>query len=392
MTEKIGLYRDKRNKNRPWVVRWFGETDETGKQKRYTKAFKLKVDAEQFAAEKTAAFGKGGRRDKPRNISLAQFLQNWLKSRNLRPETIKLYRNTTDRLAAYFGPDASLPKITPYLAERFIAEIQPLRGEALSEWTRHRALRHCKTIFESAVTWEHIAQNPFTKIKAPKCLPSDWYYLKPDEYLSLLAVAPSIRWKARYALAYTAGLRFGELFNLTWHDIDFENGEVHIRNRKGTAATPEFYIKDYEQRIVKLPRVTIDILEDLRTYNELTDQTPYVSLDRRQYETATAKWQKYREQRRAWRNQDMVNNVGRELARHVSKAGIKPTASLSIHTLRKCAGKNWAMVNRDPSVTQKLMGHSSIATTMKYYDQVTDEDRARAAAAIDSLMAEAKQN
>jgi len=31
MITKVGLYPDKRNKNRKWVVRWFGEPDETGK-------------------------------------------------------------------------------------------------------------------------------------------------------------------------------------------------------------------------------------------------------------------------------------------------------------------------------------------------------------------------
>ena len=48
MIQKIGLYHDPRKK-RPWVVRWFGEYDPaSGKQRRYSKAFRLKVEAEDF--------------------------------------------------------------------------------------------------------------------------------------------------------------------------------------------------------------------------------------------------------------------------------------------------------------------------------------------------------
>ena len=40
------LYHDPRKKQ-PWIVRWFGECDPaSGKQKRYSKSFRLKRDAE----------------------------------------------------------------------------------------------------------------------------------------------------------------------------------------------------------------------------------------------------------------------------------------------------------------------------------------------------------
>jgi len=45
---KVGLYKDPRKKH-PWVVRWYGEHDPaTGKQRRYSQAFRLKADAEYY--------------------------------------------------------------------------------------------------------------------------------------------------------------------------------------------------------------------------------------------------------------------------------------------------------------------------------------------------------
>ena len=302
---------------------------------------------------------------------------------------MKLYRNTIDRLVNYFGPHTLIGKITPRSAARFIAEMQRLDGKEgeLGDWARHRALRHCRTIFETATVWELIPKDPFKNVKAPKLVVSPWHYLTPAEYKGLLEAAPSLRFKALYALAYTGGLRFGELYSLTWNSIDFEAGEVKIENRPATTALPPFKIKDYEARTIPLPRHTVEILEDLKTYSVATDeQTPYVLLEKRHYETVRAKWQKYHSQGRSWRNQDMSNNTNRELQRHLKHAGIEPDGQFSLHTLRKSCIQNWANNITNPKVTERLAGHADLKTTMQYYCQVTESERAQAALAIDNLL------
>jgi len=302
---------------------------------------------------------------------------------------VKLYRNPIDRLVNYFGPHTLIGKITPRSAARFIAEMQRLDGKEgeLGDWARHRALRHCRTIFETATVWELIPKDPFKNVKAPKLVVSPWHYLTPAEYKGLLEAAPSLRFKALYALAYTGGLRFGELYSLTWNSIDFEAGEVKIENRPATTALPPFKIKDYEARTIPLPRHTVEILEDLKTYSVATDeQTPYVLLEKRHYETVRAKWQKYHSQGRSWRNQDMSNNTNRELQRHLKHAGIEPDGQFSLHTLRKSCIQNWANNITNPKVTERLAGHADLKTTMQYYCQVTESERAQAALAIDNLL------
>jgi integrase len=98
------------------------------------------------------------------------------------------------------------------------------------------------------------------------------------------------------------------------------------------------------------------------------ERIPYVLLDEQQYGTVVAKWQRCQRQRRAWQNQDMVNNVLRDFKRHLKWAGIKPDGSLSIHTLHKSCCQNRA--NHLPiNVVKELMGHSSISTTQKFYSQ-----------------------
>ena len=288
-----------------------------------------------------------------------------------------------------------MSQLTPKLAAKFIAEQKPLddssrknrrknKKEQLSDWSRNKTLRNCKTMFEDAIEWEIIEKNPFRKVKTPKLIVPAWHYLKPAEYRKLLDVALSLRWKATYALAYTAGLRFGELFSLTWKDIDFETGEVIIENRPATAKLPPFFVKDFESRHIPLPKHTLDILTDLQA--KAPEGIPYVLINEQRYQTVLAKWKRIRNNRdRHWCNKDMVNNIPREFKKHLKRAEIEPTGQLSIHTLRKCCGQNWA--NHLPMhVTKELMGHSSIATTQKYYTQVDESQRAKAAAVGDLLV------
>ena len=63
--DKVTIYKDSRaiKKNRPWLVRWWGESDEIGTQKRYCRSFKTKVMAERFQTQKQAEINNGESRD-----------------------------------------------------------------------------------------------------------------------------------------------------------------------------------------------------------------------------------------------------------------------------------------------------------------------------------------
>jgi len=392
MVGKIGIYKDPRNKKRPWVVRWFGEYDPTtGRQRRYSKAFRLKVEAEQFQASKRKEFSEGTvPRDGRPTVTLGSFCSDWLKTRRREysPETVDLYENAIRRLHDYFGKDALLSTINPLAAAKFLSELARLDGRKgeLSNWSRHRALRNCKTMFTDAANWGLIAKNPFAAVKRPKLVIQEWHYLKPDEYQRLLEVAP-LRWRACYALVYCCGLRKGELLSLPWSDIDVDAGEVRIRNRPETGKHPGFRVKDAEARNIPIPQHCLNLLADLKAYNDVTDQTPYVALNERQYNTLLRKCKRFREQKRPFRNQDWQNNTLVQFKRHCMKAGIAVSdETLCLHTLRKTCITNWANEINNPEVVRQLAGHSDIKTTMQYYSQTTKEQRAKAAGAIDNLL------
>lgn len=263
-----------------------------------------------------------------------------------------------------------------------------MREGDISNWTRDKILRNCRAMFRKAVSWGWITNSPFDGVDRPSLALRDWQYLGISEYKAMFDAAPSLRWKAFYALAYTAGLRFGELFNLTWADIDFEECEVRIRNREESEIMPPFTVKtDQAIRTVPLAEHAVDIL--LKLHEEVPEGVPYVLLSKRQHENAVARWHRCSMKADKWDCQRIVNNVPRELDRHVQKAGIRRDEgkTLTVHTLRKCAGKNWADHIPNPKVTQMLMGHASLSTTMEFYNRVSLDDRKKAASAVDALLA-----
>lgn len=386
-TVKITITSDKRNKGKPYIVRWYGDYDfDTGKEKRYQKSFRLKSEAEIFAAQKRVELAEG-EQEKPREIILRRYCREFrsIKKSQVRPGSILVYDNTIRRLLDFFDPNTPLRQITAQAAARFTASQKPYgKNEQLSNYSIHRVVRNCRTMFAVAVEWGYVEINPFKAVTRPKCIGRPWHYLTPDEYLRLLDVVP-LRWQGFYALAYTAGLRLGAILNLTWNDVDLNKGEVRIQNRPATAILPPFFVKDADARTVPIPRHTCNILSSL--YEQRPKGVPYVVLTGREHHTVRDKWQRYRKENRSWANRDMQNNTLTTFKRHIRKAGITPDGTLAIHTLRKSCITNWA---KDPALTPKtvqlLAGHSDLATTMRYYVQVDQEQRTKATAGIDRLL------
>ena len=390
MSKKLSISCDKRNKKKPWVVRWSGDLNfDTGKQRRYAKGFRLKVEAERFAAQKTIEFSQGQTRDKTPDVTLSSFCRDWLKTRRseLRESSKESYRNTIDRLVDFFG-SCNLRDIDPKRAMVFIAEQKGKKikheGEELSDSSREQIKRNCKCLFGTVVEWGLLAKNPFSKIKGKKIVPNRWYRVTAKEYIALLDAAGSLRVKVAYALLYTTGIRSGEAFSLTWSDIDFENGRLIIANREG-ADLPPFHVKDHEARRIPLPKHTIDLLTEWQA--QAAEGVPYILLTKERLEIVKAKWQKLRRAGGEWRNRFMVNNVLRNFKAHYKRAGIKPIGKLTIHTLRKCCGQNWAD-HLPMNVVKELMGHSKVETTLEFYNQVDADHEAKAARVIDEMLKE----
>ena len=73
------------------------------------------------------------------------------------------------------------------------------------------------------------------------------------------------------------------------------------------------------------------------------------------------------------------------------RAGIKPVGKLTIHTLRKSCGQNWADY-LPMNVVKELMGHSKAETTLEFYNQVDKDHDKKAARVVQKLIEKAQKS
>jgi integrase len=402
MVTKVGLYKDRRNKSRPWVVRWFGEYDPAkGKQRHYSKAFAAKREAEAYRTQKQDELNRGANKDQVKDITVREFITRFLESKTLhrRPSTRYSYQLTLTQLVDFVGEKTPLAMISPEVADTFIASRQRIaeNGSGYSSWSRNRHLANSKTTFSSAVRWGYLTENPFIHITPERCSPRKWHHIKPEELHAVLQVTNDSRWQVFYLLAYTTGARFGELFNLTWRDIDFDKGTVTIQDRPATANMPSFFVKDHEARTLLLAHQTVEAL--LAWQMEAPEAVPYVLLTASRWKQIRKKWQCCRSRRpwkrngktaelewADWENRFMVNNVLRDMRSHFRRAGVEVEVPVTIHTLRKSFGQNHATAGTPMHVLQRLMGHASITTTREFYLKTADANEREALARYESIL------
>jgi integrase len=351
----------------------------------------LRRDAERFQAEKQAEFDKGARRDKPGEITLRAFCDKYLEQRRheWRETTRGNQEDLVNRLLAHFSGGRPIHSISPEQAHRFWMEATPMRsdlkGKKLSRETRNRILREAKTLFEYAVRWEYLPANPFAGLRQQRVGKKDrkdWCYITPSEYRALLEIAPSLTWKAFYAVSYTAGLRLGETANLMAGNVRLKEGLIHVQGRPATDVLPPFEVKDHETRQVPIPRTTGKILAEL--LGRTKRSRPFILLTAERNAVVFRRWGEHRLQGLPWVNRCMLNNTLRDFRRHAKWAGIEDPQVLTVHTLRKSCGVNWA--NHLPThVTQAYMGHADIKTTQQYYLSVTEEHAERTSWIIEQV-------
>ena len=134
-----------------------------------------------------------------------------------------------------------------------------------------------------------------------------------------------------------------------------------------------------------MPKSVVDILTRLQQESETGN--PFVFLSKDRYLLAKQKWTEKREQGKAsdWVNRDLFNNCLRNFKKHCKYAGIKTNEKLNLHCLRKSYATNLANAGTPVQTLMKLMGHSSISTTQKYYLHSSDANEQRAVEALEKM-------
>lgn len=343
-----------------WEVRWY-----SSEGKRYSKSFRDRKEAAEHAKSIQTQVDKG-RADKPKRTTIEEFKQEHrrLMVGQVAHTTLKDQLRALRFFMEHVGSDTSLDQITPRDAEAFVAH---RLSQGLKPSTVNKDIRTLRGVFNLAIEPRcYLAEgtNPFRKIRERKTAIQPPRYVPPEDLQKVLLVSKTLWWKAFFVLAYTSAGRRDELLNLTWANVDFETHNVTFVPKKASSHQLAWQPKDHETRTIPIPREAVQLLADLQVESE--EGNPYVFLSTGRLDHVVR-----RRAEGTWQSDfELVNNLTRDLGvicRHADVEYFTP------HDLRRSCITNWA--RRLPIQTvQHLAGHSSIATTRKYYLAVLEAD------------------
>ena len=196
-------------------------------------------------------------------------------------------------------------------------------------------LRHA---LNKAIERGYLQVNPVSKIKVPRKDNRRIRFLTKDEAAKLLDELKK-RSQRTYEMAFLSlntGMRFGEVANLTWQDIDFDNGII--------------YIKDPKNRTGRVAYMTEGVKEFLLNKKQNRDTNSLI------FPT---------------KNNGKMTGVTNSFEKAVKRLGLNkdvtdPRDKVVFHTLRHTFA-SWLVQAGTPLYTVKeLLGHKSIAMTERY--------------------------
>lgn len=223
--------------------------------------------------------------------------------------------------------------------------------------------------------YEHVLQQPLDRIEGvvrarrPKRLP---VVLTVDEVSRVMAHLSGDKWLIAMLL-YGGGLRLLESLRLRVKDLDFERGEITVREGKGD-----------KDRVTMLPQAVIHPLQEhlhrVERFHQqdLADGYGRVELPHalaRKYPNANREWcwQFVFPQERRWRNSTTEeqgrHHMDESLVQRAVKAAVREAGlakRVTSHTFRHSFATHLLTDGYDIRTVQELLGHKDVRTTMIY--------------------------
>lgn len=203
-----------------------------GKRYRKTITARSKTEAKKRAAAFEAKVSLSNEKDYSQMI-LVKFAQKWLdkKRSDLAANTLTSYkRNLNLHILPRFGRD----KISEIVPMDFVEFYDFLKKEKdLSSKSINIIHGVINIMFNDAVKWDLIKENPLKKVDPPKIRQKKDNYYNVEEINKLFSKldeeAVDTKYRVVVYVAALCGLRAGEILGLEWKDIDFSEKIITIR-------------------------------------------------------------------------------------------------------------------------------------------------------------------
>jgi integrase len=309
--------------------------------------------------------------------TVAQFLADWFEQVKRPKVEASTYERQETVLRLHLIPALGkrpLPKLTPQ-------EIQGFYAQKLADGYAPGTVRQMHAVLSNALNtatrWGILPRNPAALVDLPKLAKREAQVLNAEPARKLLQAARGERLEALIVLALTTGARQGELLGLRWQDVDFDAGQLHIRQKllRVQRQVVENAPKSASgRRTIDLSRLGADALRRHRTRQAEERLQVGAAWGRPDLVFTTASGQPI--------NACTLRNW--HFPRLLRKAALP---KLTFHQLRHSVATLMLSRGESINVVQQLLGHSNVAMTLGVYRHVLPGEQRGAVERLGELLA-----
>ena len=279
------------------------------------------------------------------------------------PKTIERYSlDVKNYLIPQFG-SLKLNQLTSEVIELGYSSIQ--RKHSL----KNNSMAHCHATLRGAIKrgikHRKIANNPLVGVDAPSRKRVQIQPLSEGQLLSLLeysAQHEEVMWTIMWRIHLLTGFRQGEVLGLTWEDMDFTEGTLHLHQQLQRQTGKGLVLKklkaDATKRTIHLDAPTLALLRRWKA-------------EQNQFRLVLGTW--------GDTNFIFTNSVGnpmeprkaaRRWAELLNAAGIE---HIKLHGARHTFATVMLQKNVDIKVVSHYLGHADISTTQNTYQHMNPQ-------------------
>lgn len=308
--------------------------------------------------------------------TVEQFLTRWLEDEvkpNREPGTYSRYEQI---VRLHIVPDLGPTQVTKLTPQHVRQLLKRKEAAGASPQLTGYIKRVLGIALSRAMKWELVARNVATLVDTPKVEREEIVPWTREEALRFLDKAKDDPIGALFTVALALGLRKGEATGLTWDDVDFENGMIHVRYQlqlvKGEGLVRKRLKTKRSRRAIHLPQQVADALTAHQAKQAETrllagsrwQETGYVF-------TSTIGTPLY------------PSRVGSIFARIVKEADVPVRR---FHDQRHFCATLLLAQGVPPRVVMGILGHSTIEMLMDRYGHVFEESRKEAAGIMEAAL------
>jgi integrase len=196
------------------------------------------------------------------NMKLMDFMPEWLHDKHQKKIAATTYRRYVSLMEIWIIPSLGHIKVIELNKHHVNMFIESMEGKV-----GRRSQQQAKAVLSAAYSYlvkqDWVPENPVLKSDEIEYDKKEINPLKLSEVQAILNHVKGTYWHARWVVACFYGLRQGEALGLRWSNIDFETGELKVREQLQTIRSQRQFVplkSKASNRTLQLDEPTIAVL------------------------------------------------------------------------------------------------------------------------------------